>query len=279
MIIMKFNLKKIFTGILVTSLAGTSTVAYAESNHAIQAIFSRVQLIVNDRTFAQDIILYNDTTYIPLRAVAEVLTKEVVWEDSTRTIYIKDRSLESSEPAADGNNEKAVQEDNKEEAKPEEAKEDNKEEVKPEEAKEEKKEQKLPFRLGEIEYELYNYGTPSYAPDNPTELSPGPSSTTFRHRYANRTKYTIKSISHKIFDTSSRTEQVFSIYQYVKPNTLSDLFLAMISFNSPPSTQRPGQKDDLEWWETTVKFLNDNGEEVTLKYDYRKDEYTVTGNW
>ncbi|MBE6012005.1 MAG: copper amine oxidase N-terminal domain-containing protein, partial [Lachnospiraceae bacterium] len=278
MIIMKFNLKKIFTGILVTSLAGTSTVAYAESNHAIQAIFSRVQLIVNDRTFAQDIILYNDTTYIPLRAVAEVLTKEVVWEDSTRTIYIKDKSLESSEPASDGNNEKAVQEDNKEEAKPEEAKEDNKEEVKPEEAKEEKKEQKLPFRIGSVEYELYvlynsdDSAVPGYV------YPPEKNKVAFEHYFANRTKYTIISISHKVFDMASRKERTLSIYQYVKPNFVSDVFREEFNALNPPSTQTVGQKDDLEWWETTVKFLNDNGEEVTLKYDYRKDEYTVTGN-
>lgn len=43
-------------------------------------------------------ILYNDTTYVPLRKAAEILGKEVSWDGNTNTAYIQDDSSAPVQP-------------------------------------------------------------------------------------------------------------------------------------------------------------------------------------
>ena len=50
-----------------------------------------VNLEVNGEKVEADNILYKGTTYVPLRAVAEMLGKEVGWDQDTRTASINDK--------------------------------------------------------------------------------------------------------------------------------------------------------------------------------------------
>jgi len=77
---MKLNLKSFFAGALAMALIGISTVAFAENSATIEAIFGRVRLVVNGSPVYKETLLYNGTTYLPIRAVAEVLAMEVEWD-------------------------------------------------------------------------------------------------------------------------------------------------------------------------------------------------------
>ncbi len=241
---MKFNLKSFFAGILVTSLVGTGTLAFAETSQTIQAIFGRVKLVVNSKPVEQETLLYNGTTYIPLRAAAEVLDKDVAWDADTNTAHINDKASADSTSEAE---EKA----NEEGLKPAEKTEEDKDVV--------IKQKELPFRLGQIEYEL-------------EILPPNRIGTVYMETYyANRTKYTITNFSIAWFDKGARKERYLSSSQYIQPNFVSDTFDGF----GPAS----GRSDDIELWETSVTFLNDDGERATLKYDHRTEEYSVSGSW
>ncbi len=57
-------------------------------------------------------VLYNNSTYIPVRFVAEALDKKVVWDGSTRTVFISDRArFESIEQLLKKSNEAAAKAD------------------------------------------------------------------------------------------------------------------------------------------------------------------------
>lgn len=240
---MKLNLKSFFAGILVTSLVGTGTIAFAESSQTIQAIFGRVKLVVADKPVEQETLLYNGTTYVPLRAAAEILGKEVAWDGATNTAYIKEKQSEAAPKTAENNTQQGLM--------PVEPKKEEKEVT--------VKKKELPFRLGEIDYEL-------------EILPPNSIGTVYmRTRIANRTKYTITRFSITWFDSREGRERFLSSSQYVKPNFVSDYFE---SFG--PKT---GNSEDIELWETRVTFLNDEGKDTTLTYDHRTETYSVSGTW
>lgn len=75
-----------------------SITVYAETTmQTIQVLFNYVNLQVNGKNVQVDNILYNGTTYAPVRAVAEMLGKEVSWDQVTRTASINDK-VENIEP-------------------------------------------------------------------------------------------------------------------------------------------------------------------------------------
>ena len=77
---MKLNLKSFFAGVLVMALISATTLAFAETTSTIEAIFGRVKLVVNGSAVRKETLLYDGTTYLPLREVAEILAMEVDWD-------------------------------------------------------------------------------------------------------------------------------------------------------------------------------------------------------
>lgn len=57
----------------------------------IQVVYNSVNLTVNGTKIQADNILYNGTTYVPLRAVSEALGKEVGWDQATMTASINNK--------------------------------------------------------------------------------------------------------------------------------------------------------------------------------------------
>lgn len=51
-----------------------------------------INLVVDGQTIFDDNILYNGATYVPIRAVAESLGKEVKWDAETNTVEIGDKN-------------------------------------------------------------------------------------------------------------------------------------------------------------------------------------------
>jgi len=76
--------------IILTLLMGT---AIGETiTKTIEVVYNTVNITVNGTKITADNILYNGTTYVPLRAVSEALGKEVGWDRATKTASINDKS-------------------------------------------------------------------------------------------------------------------------------------------------------------------------------------------
>ena len=97
---MKKYLKGFILGtIIATLLMGTAIGAGVKKT--IEVAFNSINITVNGKKVNADNIVYNGTTYIPLRAAAELLDKEVGWDQKTSTASINDKSVEK--PAAKTN--------------------------------------------------------------------------------------------------------------------------------------------------------------------------------
>lgn len=92
---MKKYLKGFLTGLLVATLL--MNVALGETvKKTIEVVYNSVNLTVNGKKVDADNILYNGTTYVPLRAISEMLGKEVGWNQATSTASINDKKSEES---------------------------------------------------------------------------------------------------------------------------------------------------------------------------------------
>ncbi len=56
----------------------------------IEAYVNYVNLVVDGEEMEVDTIIYESTTYVPIRAVAEFFGKDVSWDDETKTASIDD---------------------------------------------------------------------------------------------------------------------------------------------------------------------------------------------
>jgi hypothetical protein len=88
-IVLKRELRGIAIGILITLMI---TTAFATGiTRTISVQFNSVNLEVNGQRVEADTLLYDGVTYVPLRAAAEILDKEVGWDGTTRTASINDK--------------------------------------------------------------------------------------------------------------------------------------------------------------------------------------------
>lgn len=90
---MKSNIKFLTIGLIIGVLLTMTTPVLAESIvKQIDVIFNNVNVNVNGEELEADNILYNGTTYIPIRDVAEILDKDVIWNQETMTVTVNDKS-------------------------------------------------------------------------------------------------------------------------------------------------------------------------------------------
>lgn len=96
---------KFFIALMIIGLFAISgSISKAESiAQQIQVKFNSINISVNGEAVNSKNILYEGSTYVPLRDVAEMLGKDVIWDDDTRTAHINDKNLElDSSPKDDG---------------------------------------------------------------------------------------------------------------------------------------------------------------------------------
>lgn len=90
---MKRLLKRLTLGIIIATML-TGNLASATPvgvKKDINVVTNSVYLWVGEISIDTDNILYNGTTYAPLRAVAEALNKDVLWNGETKIIRINDK--------------------------------------------------------------------------------------------------------------------------------------------------------------------------------------------
>lgn len=104
---MKTNVKYFILGVLVT-LSLISTTIYADSLYnTIEVVFNKINISINGKQVAKQgenyvldngeevpfSILYDGTTYLPIRKVSDLLGKNVTWDGDTLTAGINDEGF------------------------------------------------------------------------------------------------------------------------------------------------------------------------------------------
>lgn len=89
--------KYFITGCIFTAFLSNVSAVQAETQKIIDVVFGKVNLVVSEEKVDSETILYNGTTYIPLRSVSEVLGKEVSWYQETYTAYIDEDGTQRQE--------------------------------------------------------------------------------------------------------------------------------------------------------------------------------------
>ena len=94
-------MKKYFKGFIIGVVISTlliSTALGTSVKKTIEVVYNSVNITVNGKKVNADNILYNGTTYVPLRAVSEALGKEVGWDQNTKTASINDKDTIINKP-------------------------------------------------------------------------------------------------------------------------------------------------------------------------------------
>lgn len=84
---MKKELKGFVCGVVLATLLGCSAGAIGTWDN-ISVLRNDIKVIVNGSEVTADNFLYNDTTYLPLRAVSEALNQPVEYDEAVNTAYI-----------------------------------------------------------------------------------------------------------------------------------------------------------------------------------------------
>lgn len=88
---MKKRIKDIVIGFIIGCLLMTTTPVLADSIlQKIDVLMNVVNVEINGERLESNSILYNGSTYLPLRKVAEAVGKEVEWTQNTMTANIVD---------------------------------------------------------------------------------------------------------------------------------------------------------------------------------------------
>lgn len=90
---MKFQrVKDMVCGALIASLVLCSgTVAFAKvANMNIPVSYSNIKVVIDGKQLqtSKEPFTYEGTTYLPIRAVAEAVGKDVTWDGATKTVYL-----------------------------------------------------------------------------------------------------------------------------------------------------------------------------------------------
>jgi hypothetical protein len=95
-IIMNKKDMRIIICIAVITIVLTSNVSAIGVKKNIVVFFNAINIAVNGSKVNAETISYNGTTYIPLRAAAELLGKEVLWDQMTNTASINDKAADTN---------------------------------------------------------------------------------------------------------------------------------------------------------------------------------------
>lgn len=88
---MKKELKGFLCGILVSGIVGAGVAYTTGIWESIDVLRNDINVVVNGQQISADNFLYNNTTYLPLRAIGEALDKDVQYDEQTNTAIISEK--------------------------------------------------------------------------------------------------------------------------------------------------------------------------------------------
>ncbi len=86
------TLKGFVVGVIITTMF-MSTAIGAQVKTTIDVVFDSVKIFVNGQKQEVDNLIYNDTTYVPLRKISETYDKKVIWDGANRTVNIYNKEI------------------------------------------------------------------------------------------------------------------------------------------------------------------------------------------
>ncbi len=90
---MKKNFKGVVIGIIIITFLFSSPALADSVTKKIDVLINNITLMVNGKKVEADNILYNGTTYVPLRPIAEMLDKNLSWDANTKTAGITNKPV------------------------------------------------------------------------------------------------------------------------------------------------------------------------------------------
>lgn len=101
-------MKKFVIGLITGIVLSVAITSAADSIwEKIDVLRNDISVVVDGNKIKSDNFLYNDTTYLPLRAISEALGKEVTYDEETNTANIqtpKDSTTPTTTPNNGGTN-------------------------------------------------------------------------------------------------------------------------------------------------------------------------------
>ncbi len=82
------SLKGFMAGIALASAVIIPVASFGAGEQTIEAIFGKIKLVVNGTDVKGDTLLYNGTTYVPIRSVADAIGGNVSYDANTYTASI-----------------------------------------------------------------------------------------------------------------------------------------------------------------------------------------------
>jgi len=92
-ILNRHNLGGFFVGFAFALIAMSTITVLADNLSQIDVSLGKVKLMVHGNSIDRETILFNGTTFVPLRAVAEVLDQEVSYDSTISTAYIDTKGI------------------------------------------------------------------------------------------------------------------------------------------------------------------------------------------
>ena len=86
-------MKRVFAALLTGMIIMLTVSVLAESIQKIEVVFGRVKIFVNGEPVAQETLLYQGVTYVPLRAVSEALDVDVEWDGETNSARLTQKKI------------------------------------------------------------------------------------------------------------------------------------------------------------------------------------------
>ena len=88
---MKGNMKSFICGMLVMGVISCAGAYATDVWQNINVLPNTIKVVVDGKAVQADNFLYNDTTYLPIRAVSEALGKDVQYDTQTSTATISEK--------------------------------------------------------------------------------------------------------------------------------------------------------------------------------------------
>lgn len=88
----KFSLKSFITGAILASALMIPVMSLAAGTQTVEAILGKIKLNINGSTVSGETLLYNGTTYVPIRSVSDAIGADVSYDARTYTATLKTSS-------------------------------------------------------------------------------------------------------------------------------------------------------------------------------------------